>query len=166
MHTTTVRERALKTALTALAEPGNPGPADDYGHGLEAAKAAILEALTDHPDPERSLRNWAARSPAWQGHGHQAGYAHIQQETRLILDGDQDTVLDYLTPNPDDLAALARADPHYRGLFEPDTPEQHAALVAAGLADPAPHRTASSPWTRPLAITAIGRALLQHHSLT
>ncbi|WP_329492462.1 hypothetical protein OG618_37445 (plasmid) [Kitasatospora sp. NBC_01246] len=94
MHTD--RANVLRTALTTLAGPGDP--TDDYGHGLEDAKAAIREALTDHPDPERSLRTWAARLPGWKTYGHQAGYDHIQQEARRILNGDEDTLADYRPP--------------------------------------------------------------------
>ncbi|MFD4397273.1 hypothetical protein [Kitasatospora sp. NPDC058478] len=94
MHTITADDRTR--ALTALAEPGNPTAADDYGHGLEDAKAAIREGLTDHPDPEQSLRTWTATLPPWHSHGHQAGYHHIQYEAAQILADDSDTIADFL----------------------------------------------------------------------
>lgn len=87
----------VRIALTSLTEPSTTVPGDDYGHGLEDAKAAVREALTDHPDPEHSLREWTTHLPPWEGHGHQAGYWHIQYEAARILAGDPDTVADYLT---------------------------------------------------------------------
>ncbi|MER7707171.1 hypothetical protein ABTX81_30260 [Kitasatospora sp. NPDC097605] len=100
MHTTT--ENDTRAALTALAEPAPAAPADDYGHGQEDAKAAVREALTDHPDPEHSLRTWAVHPPTWQGYNHEAGYHHIQYEAAQILASDPDTLADYLTPAGDE----------------------------------------------------------------
>lgn len=103
--------------LAALDEAARPTPRDigRFGlgvayaeskarHIMAAAHSDLERSPRDLPAIDKALRAWIADGPDTDTADYRAGYEHVQEQIRLILDSDYETVTDLL----DDAAKRAK----------------------------------------------------------